>query len=63
MMNERSLSKLLADLDAELARKNDLDDVANDILARVEARVPGAVMRSAATQQLRAMGCLPASAG
>lgn len=59
-MNDRSLAKLLAELDAELARKNELDDVVRDILACVEARVPGAVMRSAASQQLRALGCQPA---
>ncbi|WP_396594853.1 hypothetical protein [Brevundimonas sp. R86498] len=62
-MNDPSLAKLLADLDAELARKNDVDAAARDVLACVVARAPGAVMRSAASQQLRALGCPPSSAG
>ncbi len=52
-MNDRSLAALLIELDGELARKNDLNQTASDILSEVEARAPGAIMRSAATLQLR----------
>ena len=57
-MNDRSLATLLAELDAELARKNDPGSAADEILTWVEARVPGAVMRSAAGIQLRSLGCM-----
>jgi len=57
-MNDRSLAILLAELDAELARKNDPGSAADEILTCVEARVPGAVMRSAAGIQLRSLGCM-----
>ncbi len=56
-MSDRSLARLLAELDAELARKNDPGTAAGEILDRIEARVPGAVMRSAAGIQLRSLGC------
>lgn len=56
-MNDRSLARLLEELDAELARKNDPGTAAGEILDRIEARVPGAVMRSAAGIQLRSLGC------
>lgn len=56
-MNDRSLACLLAELDAELARKNDPRTAAKDILNCIERRVPGAVLRSAATLQLRSLGC------
>lgn len=56
-MNDRSLARLLEELDAELARKNDPGTAAGEILDCIEARVPGAVMRSAATIQLRSLGC------
>ncbi len=56
-MNDRSLACLLVELDAELARKNDPRTAAEDILTCVEGRVPGAVLRSAATIQLRSLGC------
>ena len=54
-MNDRSLAALLIELDGELAKKNDLDQTAADILSQVEARVPGAIMRSAAILQLRSL--------
>ena len=61
-MNDRSLASLLAELDAELARKNDPRAAADEVLTCIEARVPGAVMRSAAGIQLRSLGCMvPAS--
>lgn len=56
-MNDRSLATLLAELDAELGRKNDLGPAAEEVLNCVEGRVPGAVMRSAANIQLRSLGC------
>lgn len=56
-MNERSLACLLVELDAELARKTDPHTAAGDILNCVEERLPGAVMSSAATLQLRSLGC------
>ena len=56
-MNHRSLADLLSKLDDELANKNDRVGLALDILDRVEARVPGVVLRSAATIQLRSLGC------
>ena len=57
-MNDRSMACLLAELDAELARKNDPRTAAEDILSCVEGRVPGAVLRSAAGIQLRSLGCI-----
>ena len=62
-MDDRSLACLLAELDAELARKNDPVRAAAEIIERVEARVPGSVMRSAAGIQLRSLGCSTAIAG
>ncbi|WP_396595801.1 hypothetical protein [Brevundimonas sp. R86498] len=56
-MNDRALADLLIELDQELALKNDPQDAAADILGCVEARVPGSVLRSAATLQLRSLGC------
>ena len=56
-MNDRSLANLLVELDDELASKSDRVGLALDILDRVEARVPGVVLRSAATIQLRSLGC------
>lgn len=56
-MNDRSFARLLDELDSELARKNDPDRAAGEILDCIEARVPGAVMRSAAGIQLRSLGC------
>jgi hypothetical protein len=55
-MNDRSLADMLAALDAELARRND-PDVARQVLACVETRVPGSVQRLAAGLQLRQLGC------
>lgn len=60
-MNDRSLASLLAGLDAELARKPDPGSAADDVLNCVEARVPGAVLRSAAGIQLRSLGCMVAN--
>ena len=57
-MNDRSLASLLAELDDELGRRNDRDGAAREILDRVEARVPGSILRSAATIQLRSLGCM-----
>lgn len=62
-MEDRSLACLLAELDAELARKTDPHVIADQILNRVEERVPGAVLRSAAGIQLRSLGCSTAIAG
>ena len=62
-MNDRSLAYLLAELDAELARKNDPRTAAEGILSCIEARVPGAVMRSAAGIQLRSLGCTTTAQG
>jgi hypothetical protein len=56
-MNDRSLARLLEELDAELARKNDRATAAGQVLDCIEARIPGAVMRSAASIQLRSLGC------
>ena len=55
-MNERSLPDMLAELDAELARRND-PEAARQVLRSVEARVPGSVLRLAAGLQLRQLGC------
>ena len=57
-MNDRSLANLLAELDAQLAQKADPRAAAHEILTRVEARVPGTVLRSAAGIQLRSLGCM-----
>lgn len=62
-MNDRSLAALLAELDNELAETLDPKDTAAEILDRVEARMPGTIMRSAATLQLRSLGCSVLSAG
>ena len=62
-MKDRSLARLLAELDAELARKNDPAGAAREVLHCVETRVPGAVMRSAAGIQLRSLGCSTVVAG
>ncbi len=62
-MNDRSLACLLAELDAELARKTDPVRAAGEILDLIEAQVPGSVMRSAAGIQLRSLGCSTAIAG
>ena len=62
-MNDRSLACLLAELDAELARKTDRVRAAGEMLDRIEARVPGSVMRSAAGIQLRCLGCSTAITG
>lgn len=56
-MNDRSLACLLAQLDAELARKSDPTTAADQIMGRVEERVPGSVLRTAAAIQLRSLGC------
>ena len=56
-MNDRSLARLLAELDAALARKSDAGPAADEILHCVEARAPGAVLKSAAGLQLRSLGC------
>ena len=55
-MNDRSLADMLADLDAELARRND-PYVARQVLACVETRLPGSIQRLAAGLQLRQLGC------
>ncbi|MBJ7484354.1 hypothetical protein [Brevundimonas sp.] len=55
-MNDRDLADMLAELDAELARRSD-PDAARQVLAGVEARVPGSVQRLAAGLQLRQLGC------
>ena len=54
-MNDRSLAAMLAELDAELAQRND-HDAARQVLTSVEARVPGSVLRLAAGLQLRQLG-------
>lgn len=60
-MNDRSLACLLAELDAELGRRNDPRAAADEILDRVERQAPGAVLRSAAGLQLRSLGCAVAA--
>ncbi len=62
-MNDRSLATLLAELDAELGRKNDAGAAAEEILSCVEARAPGSVLRSAASIQLRRLGGAIAAQG
>ena len=57
-MEDRSFAHLLVELDAELARRNDPSSAADEVLNCIEARVPGAVMRSAAGIQLRSLGCV-----
>lgn len=57
-MNDRSLAALLAELEDQLGRLNNSDGAAREILDRVEAHVPGAILRSAATIQLRSLGCV-----
>ena len=56
-MNDEPLADLLTRLDEVLTRKSDAKGVAGEILAQVEARVPGTVMRYAAGIQLRSLGC------
>jgi len=56
-MNARPFAELLAALDAELASASNTGAAADQILDRVEARAPGAVMRSAARLQLQSLGC------
>lgn len=56
-MNDRSLSDLLAELDAELACRNDEWPAARTVLLSVDHRHPGAVRRLAAEQDLRSLGC------
>lgn len=55
-MNDGPLAAMLAELDAELARL-DRRYGAQQILDRVEAQAPGAILASAARIQLRALGC------
>ena len=55
-MNDGSLARLLEALDAELASRNRPDIAAQAVLDCVEARVPGAVLQSAAGLQLRSLG-------
>lgn len=56
-MNDLALADLLAELDHELGRTTDAGSVACRVLDCVEARVPGSVLKSAATLQLRGLGC------
>lgn len=56
-MNDGPLAAMLAELDAELARQPDRRRGAREILDRIEARAPGAVLASAARIQLRSLGC------
>lgn len=56
-MNDRSLASLVAEMDSELARRNDISRAIDGILSRVEERAPGAVLRCAARTQLRSLGC------
>ena len=58
-MNDEPLADLLIHLDEVHARKSDAKGVAGEILAQVEARVPGAVMRHAVGIQRRSLGCRP----
>ena len=60
-MNDQSLAEMLAALDLELARQNDLTETAREILNCAEQRVPGSVLRLAAGIQLRRLGCATAS--
>lgn len=60
-MNDQSLAFLLAELGAELARRNDPRLVAEEILDRAEARAPEVVLRSATGIQLRGLGCAAAA--
>ena len=55
-MYDRSLADLLAELDAELARRNDAAGAARDVLECVEARVPGVILQAAASIDLRRIG-------
>jgi len=56
-MNERSLARLLADLDVELEHNASSGRVALDIIERVEVHAPGSVLRAAAKLELRSLGC------
>jgi hypothetical protein len=56
-MNDRSLADMLAELDAELAARNDAWPTTREVLLHVDDRHPGAVRRLAAEQELRLMGC------
>ena len=61
-MNDGALAEMLAELDAELARRNDTWPAARVVLEHVEAGSPGAIERYAARQQLRRIGCTIQSA-
>ena len=60
-MNDRSLADMLAELDLAIARQNDPDEAARQILTCVEHRAPGSVLRLAAGIQLRRLGCTTAA--
>lgn len=56
-MNDGPLAAMLAELDAELGKLADPAGAARLVLDRVEACAPGAILASAASLQLRALGC------
>lgn len=60
-MNDQSLADMLVELDLALARQNDPEEIARQILNCVEARAPGSVLRLAAGIQLRRLGCATAT--
>lgn len=55
-MNDGSLNRLLAELDAELARQADTKPLAGAVLERVGRHAPGLVSRYAASIDLRRLG-------
>lgn len=57
-MNDRSLARLLTELDAELARKDDPGKATSEVFDRIQPPVPGAVARSASRTQLRSLDCV-----
>lgn len=56
-MNDGALAEMLAELDAELARRKDPWPTARVVLDHVETGSPGAIERYAARRQLERVGC------
>ena len=57
-MNDGALAVMLAELDAELASREDTWPAAQQVLEHLSAGSPGAVERYVARLELRRVGCL-----